>query len=120
MSPLLIHTRHFPPHKYHAISIFPFVFYNGQPLTNNEIQHETIHLWQQIALLIIPFYMLYLTFWLIGLARYRNFDMAYRSIPFERSAYMLESKSYPKAFTQAFHWIKMVSYKEKLQQRPKA
>lgn len=102
---LLVNTRRFPPRRFHAITLFPFVFYNGQPLNGREVRHETVHLWQQAALLLVGFYVLYFVFWLIGLLRYRNRYRAYREIPFERSAYILESKSDVNPIRQSYHWI---------------
>lgn len=102
---LLVNTRRFPPRRFHAITLFPFVFYNGQPLNGREVRHETVHLWQQAALLLVGFYVLYFVFWLIGLLRYRNSDRAYREIPFERSAYILESKLDVNPIRQSYHWI---------------
>jgi cytochrome b561 len=102
---LLVNTRRFPPRRFHAITLFPFVFYNGQPLNGREVRHETVHLWQQAALMLVGFYVLYFVFWLIGLLRYRNSDRAYREIPFERSAYILESKSDVSPARQSYHWI---------------
>ncbi len=108
MRPLTIHTRHFPPSRFYAITLFPFVFYNGAPLTERDLRHETIHLWQQAALLVLPFYLLYILFWLAGLVRYRDPFRAYREIPFERSAYRLENKKLQKPAVQAFDWIKCI------------
>ena len=105
MKPLLVHTRHFPPHSYSAITLFPFVFHNERHLTERELQHETVHMWQQMMLLIVFFYVLYLLFWLVGLARYRNHDRAYRSIPFERSAYRLEGHNNTRWSIMAFDWL---------------
>lgn len=107
MHPLLIHTRHFPPRGYNAITLFPFVFYNGDVLSDSTLRHETIHLYQQAALLVVPFYLLYLIFWLIGMVRYRNWDRAYCAIPFEHSAYRLESQKSLSAKTMAFDWLHM-------------
>lgn len=109
MRPLLVHTRRFPPRSYRAITIFPFVFYKGAPLTTSELRHETVHLWQQIALLLLPFYLLYLLFWLIGLLLHSDTFLAYRSIPFERSAYRLESHGSPSRTAMAFDWLKCLS-----------
>ena len=105
MRPILIHTRRFPVRGYHAITLFPFVFYNGKPLSEREVWHETVHLWQQAVLLVVPFYLLYFLFWLWGLLRYRNQECAYRSIPFERSAYRLEQESELGWREMAFDWI---------------
>lgn len=106
MRPLMIHTRWFPPKGFYAITLFPFVFYNGRRLTAREQRHETVHLWQQVTLLIVPFYVLYLLFWLRGLLRFRSVEQAYRSIPFERSAYRLETCDGIGWRTMAFDWIR--------------
>ena len=101
-----IHTKCFPARKFHAITLFPFIFFNGQPLTEREIRHETIHLWQQAVLLVVPFYLLYLIFWVINLLRFYNLDRAYREIPFERSAYRLENRTDITWKDKSFDWLK--------------
>lgn len=108
MKPLLIHTKHFPPKGFYAITLFPFVFYNGDAVTERDLQHETVHLWQQAFLLVIPFYILYLLFWLLGLVRYRDAQKAYREIPFERSAYRLEAEKNKRPAMQAFDWVRCI------------
>lgn len=82
------------------------MFYNVDTLDERTLRHETIHLYQQLFLLVIPFYLLYLLFWLIGLLRYRSHDRAYRAIPFERSAYRLESRTDLRWSTKAFDWLR--------------
>ena len=109
---LLVSTRRFPPRRFHAITLFPFVFYNGERLNEREVRHETVHLWQQAALLLVGFYLLYFLFWLVGLLRYRNSERAYREIPFERSAYLLEAESGARPSVQAFHWMKYLKNNE--------
>ncbi len=104
--PLTVHTRRFPFGSYRAITLFPFIFYKGAPITPREVRHETIHLYQQLCLLVVPFYVLYLLFWLLGLLRHRNHDRAYRAIPFERSAYRLESRKHLPWSTMAFDWLR--------------
>ena len=106
MKPLLVHTRRFPPHRFHAITLFPFVFYNGMPMDEREVRHEVVHLWQQVALLIVGFYFLYFVFWLARLVFYRDLDKAYRNIPFERSAYILEEQTIVSPVKQSFHWLR--------------
>ncbi len=106
MKPLFVHTRRFPPRRFHAITLFPFVFYNGQPMDEIEVRHETVHLWQQAALLIVGFYVLYFVFWFAGVVVYRDLDKAYRGIPFERSAYFLEKQSVVSPLKQSFHWLR--------------
>ena len=102
---LLVHTRHFPFGSYHAITLFPFIFYKGR-LSARDLRHERIHLWQQAALLVVPFYLLYVAFWLAALLRHRNAHRAYRSIPFERSAYRLEASPALSRRRMAFDWLR--------------
>ena len=108
MKLLLVHTRCFPPHDYRAITLCPIVFYKGEPLTDRELRHETVHMWQQLVLLVIPFYLLYLLFWLFFLFRHRNWYRAYRAIPFERSAYRLETSPCLSPLAMAFHWLQCI------------
>ena len=108
MRPMMIHTRHFPPKEFYAITLFPFVFYNGEAMTERDIRHETVHLWQQAALLVLPFYVLYFLFWIINLIRFRNSQRAYMNIPFERSAYCLETQADAKRMAMAWGWIKRI------------
>lgn len=51
------------------------------------INHERIHDAQQRELLYLPFYLLYIIEWLFRLLQYRNQQMAYENISFEREAY---------------------------------
>ena len=74
-------------------------------MTEQDIRHETVHLWQQALLLVAPFYLLYALFWLWGILRYHDNQKAYRNIPFERSAYALEKKTEVKPLRQAFDWL---------------
>lgn len=52
--------------------------------------HENIHWFQQLELLIIPFYIIYILNWLyLGIFKYkgRNWTLAYQNIIFEKEAY---------------------------------
>lgn len=106
MHPITIHTRRFPPGGFYAITLFPVIFHKNDSLTEREMRHETVHLWQQATLLVIPFYLLYIAFWLINLIRFKDRSRAYREIPFERSAYRLESRTGLRPLTQAFDWLR--------------
>lgn len=90
-----------------GITLFPFIFiykdkYNeykdwhvpcyGGVSTYDQviINHEKIHWYQQLELLIIPFYIWYVLNWLYnGIIKYKgkNWDLAYRDIIFEKEAY---------------------------------
>lgn len=69
--------------------LFPFILINKPAYRNDSqiIRHETIHLQQQLELLILPFYILYAANYIINLWRYKNSYQAYYHIIFEREAY---------------------------------
>ncbi len=54
------------------------------------MNHEKIHLKQQLELLIIPFYLIYTIEFLVRLFQYKKRNLAYRNISFEREAYTNE------------------------------
>ncbi len=74
------------------MAIFPFILI--QNVRDKEdpvlIHHESIHLRQQLEMLILPFYMTYTINYLYNLARFRNHRKAYMEIVFEREAYANE------------------------------
>jgi hypothetical protein len=76
-----IKNRLIPFDGYKAITIFPFVFYKGSKPTLKTINHENIHGKQQIELLIIPFYIIYLI---------EAIFKGYKNISFEKEAYRKE------------------------------
>lgn len=77
------------PRGYVGITIFPFMFLKHKTLKWNKvlINHERIHLRQQIELLILPFFIVYGLEFLIRLVQYKKWVLAYRNISFEREAY---------------------------------
>ena len=77
---------YFTPITIGAITIGPFVFSRGEmsDITKN---HETIHWQQYIECGIVGFIILYYLFYAINLLRYRDGQMAYHMIPFEKEAY---------------------------------
>ena len=68
------------------------MFLKSKTLKENSvlINHEKIHLTQQLELLMIPFFVIYFLEFLIRLLQYRNWELAYRNISFEREAYTNE------------------------------
>lgn len=70
------------------MAVFPFIFIKKKTILSEVIlNHEQIHLRQQLEMLIIPFYALYLIEYLVRFIQLRSHDRAYRSISFEREAY---------------------------------
>ena len=75
-----------------GMAIFPFIFLKNKSFANNLtlINHEIIHLKQQLELLILPFYIAYLFHYVINLIIYKNHYLAYMNIVFEKEAYQHE------------------------------
>ncbi|WP_299059936.1 hypothetical protein [uncultured Polaribacter sp.] len=91
--------KHIVPTGYDGITLFPFIFLRTKKLKEDSIliNHEKIHLKQQLELLIIFFYLMYILEWLFKLIVYKNFNSAYLNISFEREAYQNENnKNYIK------------------------
>lgn len=66
-----------------AIAFFPFIIIPSTTIVDDELlNHERIHLRQQLELLVIPFYIWYL------IALYRK---GYMNISFEKEAYANEN-----------------------------
>ena len=73
--------------SYSAITIWPFIFLLGSEENEVLINHEKIHLKQWKELFLIGFVVLYFVFFIINMVKMKNWDMAYRGIPFEMEAY---------------------------------
>ncbi|TAG03121.1 MAG: hypothetical protein EAZ44_06285 [Cytophagia bacterium] len=86
---IIIYSRYIP---YDGMTIFPFIILKEKGLEKNEVlmNHEKIHIQQQIEMLIIPFYILYGLDYLRKYIKYKNHDDAYFNIVFEREAYQNE------------------------------
>ncbi len=54
------------------------------------MNHERIHMRQQLELLLIFFFIWYLVEYVVGLVKYRDSFKAYNKISFEREAYANE------------------------------
>ncbi|MCM2302925.1 MAG: hypothetical protein NDI80_09910 [Flavobacteriaceae bacterium] len=80
---LLIHKN------FRAFAFYPFIFIkNKEEITDKTlINHEKIHLKQQIELLIIFFFISYFLEFIWNYFRFKSFMMAYRNISFEKEAY---------------------------------
>ena len=75
-----------------ALAFYPFIFIRKKSYRKDKVlmQHERIHIRQQIELLFIPFYIIYIANWLINRIRYKDADLAYKNIIFEREAFACE------------------------------
>jgi hypothetical protein len=88
----LIVTKYLIPKGYRGLAAFPFVFVKHRADKKNSVfvNHEKIHLRQQLELLVIPFFIWYFLEYIVRLVQYKNADLAYRNISFEREAYANE------------------------------
>ncbi|GAA4236318.1 hypothetical protein GCM10022291_20380 [Postechiella marina] len=96
---MIIVSKYLVPRGYLGLTIFPFVFLKRKALRHNAvlINHERIHLKQQLELFILPFYVFYSVEFFVKFMVYRHWHLAYKNISFEREAYANESN---------FHYLK--------------
>lgn len=89
---MILVFKHFFYKNYVGLSLWPFIFLKEDSLKADEvlINHERIHLKQQQELLILPFYLLYVSEWLLRTVMYLDSYRAYQNISFEREAYANE------------------------------
>ncbi|WP_410221834.1 hypothetical protein [Pedobacter sp.] len=90
-----------------AMALYPFILIKKATYKEDRVlvNHEKIHFRQQLELLILFFYLLYLGFYLFNLLRYKKHALAYSQIPFEKEAYQKElDMNYLKNRTFCF-WI---------------
>ncbi len=78
--------------NYVGLSLWPFIILKEDHLKDDIylLNHERIHLRQQIELLVIPFYFFYILEWVIRCCYYFNGYKAYQNISFEREAFRHE------------------------------
>lgn len=89
---MILYWKYLVPKGYTGFTVFPFVFLKSKHLDGHVvlINHEKIHLRQQLEMLVMPFYLFYAIEFLIRLFQYKKWDLAYRNISFEREAYTNE------------------------------
>jgi len=98
-----------------GMTLYPFIFLKKsyferfgsqkESRLKKTINHEKIHIKQQIELLVLPFYILYFLFYFINL--FKKGD-AYRNIPFEKEAYANENDYEYVNKRKFFSWIKYI------------
>lgn len=85
---MTITNKYLVPNGYAAITIYPFIIFKKREyMTSIVLNHEKIHLRQQLELLVLPFYIWYGVDFMVKYAKHRNWAMAYRNIIFEKEAY---------------------------------
>ncbi|REG98631.1 hypothetical protein [Flavobacterium aquicola] len=88
----VIVAKYLIPKGYRGLTVFPFVIIKYRFDSENKVlvNHEKIHISQQLELLVLPFFLWYFVEYAVRLLQYRNANLAYRNISFEREAYSNE------------------------------
>ena len=89
---LILQSRYLIPKGFSGLTIFPFVIVSTKVDLSDKVlmNHERVHLKQQLELAILPFFIWYFLEYLLRLIQFRNKRKAYRNISFEREAYANE------------------------------
>jgi hypothetical protein len=89
---ILIVFKYLTPRGFRGLTFFPFVFIKNKEYVLDIVfvNHEKIHLRQQIELLVFPFYVWYVMEFLIRWIITKDKNVAYKNISFEKEAYTNE------------------------------
>lgn len=107
-------NKFLPVDGFAGITIYPFIFVdtstrNWKVHRDEFINHEKIHLKQQLELLIIPFYIIYFIEYLIKYIKYKDGKRAYRNLSFEREAYTHDDNLDYLKSRKLFSWVKYLN-----------
>lgn len=100
---IVLVIKYLTPKGFRGITLFPFIVLTHKKDREDPviINHEMIHIRQQLELLVLPFFIWYFVEYLIRWAHYKNRHTAYRNISFEREAY---------AHEKDLHYLKQRSF----------
>src|SRR4051812_29775840 len=90
----VIVSRYLIPKGFGGITIFPFVILKTEDHAVDAVyvNHEKIHIRQQLELLVLPFFVWYGIEFMVRLVQYRSKTLAYQNISFEKEAYANEKR----------------------------
>ena len=90
---ILIVNKRLLSGRFKGISLWPFVILQDKQLKKDQffLNHEKIHLRQQLELLVLFFYVWYAIEFFVRYIDCRDGMLAYRNISFEREAYRREN-----------------------------
>jgi hypothetical protein len=111
---MILISKYLIPKGYSGLTIFPFILLKHDRLKSDFvlINHERIHLRQQLELLVLPFYLLYMLEFLYRLLQYKNWKLAYKNVSFEREAYKNESNFHYLKSRKFCHFLKYIRNNE--------
>jgi hypothetical protein len=89
---IVLVLKYLTPKGFRGITLFPFIVLVDKKDREDVVMmnHEKIHIRQQLELLIFPFFIWYGIEFLFRWIQYKNRHTAYRNISFEREAYKKE------------------------------
>jgi len=89
---IILVFKYLIPKGFRGITLFPFILLFSKADKQNQVvlNHEKIHIRQQLELLILPFFLWYFIEYLIRLVQFRDKKQAYYAISFEKEAYTNE------------------------------
>ncbi|TBW30212.1 hypothetical protein [Gramella sp. KN1008] len=90
---ILIVNKRLLSGRFKGLSVWPFVILESRQLKKDKffLNHERIHLRQQLELLVIFFYVWYAIEFFVRYLDCRDGMLAYRNISFEKEAYRREN-----------------------------
>lgn len=100
---IVVVFKYLTPKWVRGITIFPFIVLSYKKDKTNSVllNHEKIHLRQQLELIVIPFFLWYGIEFLVRYFQYKNWNQAYMNISFEKEAYQNEKN---------LHYLKQRSF----------
>ncbi|ALM48635.1 hypothetical protein AMR72_06850 [Flavobacterium psychrophilum] len=110
---ILIASKYLIPKGYTGMALFPFILLRDKRMKTNHrlINHERIHLRQQLEMLVLPFYIWYIAEYLIFLLKFKDKKKAYYHISFEREAYGNEANQNYLKTRRFWHFLKYLNTK---------
>ncbi len=90
---ILVVSKYLLAKGFKGIALWPFVILKHKALSRDPVfmNHERIHLAQQLEMLVLPFYLWYTLEFLLRWCQKKNRLLGYRNISFEREAYAHEA-----------------------------
>lgn len=101
--------KYLTPRGFRGLTLFPFVLVKSKKDRQDLVflNHEKIHIRQQLELLVVPFYVLYLLEFLVKWMVLKNRFKAYKSISFEKEAY---GNEYDLGYLKKRKWYGFLNY----------
>ena len=104
----IIRNNIIPFKGFKTINLFGILFVReGSKMNEYDLNHEAIHSEQMKELLYVFFYLFYVIEWIVKVIKYKDLDLAYRDISFEREAYMNQNNLEYLLRRQPFNWIRL-------------